>query len=454
MRAKEEAFRILETALSIASTGVDEAEVALGGGDLGVTNFAQNHLTPPCEQSLEKLFIRVSSKSRVCRNETTDLSTQGIQTAGQTARSLVEHVPEPEFPVSLPPPQAYWPVDAYDPDIEAMTGLDRMSAVGRAVLLAHKQGLSASGCIATRRGSVGLDANVGVYAVANTRGLLAYHASTASTFSITMTGPTSWSGWAEDESFSIAALDIEELARTAARKASAGTNIDPSTIEPGRYTVVLEPAAVAALLRFVAATCGASDMETERSFLSGTRGQRIAGENISIYDDHTHPLHRGRPFDLEGVAKKKVTLVKKGVVESPVYSWASSVKAEVEPTGHRVIDPLLGEREEASNLVLEGGTATLSDLVGSTKSGVLVTRFADARLLEPRALLATGVTRDGFFLIQNGEIVRPLRNMRFTVSVIEILNNVEAMTAPVWAQGLVVPAAKVHGFRFSASTRI
>ena len=217
MRAKEEAFRILETALSVASTGVDEAEVALGGGDLGITHFAQNHLTPPCEQSQERLYIRVSSKSRLCRNETSDLSTQGIQAAAQTARSLVDHVPEPEFPVGLPAPQAYWPVDAYDPDIEAMTGLDRMSSVGRAILLAHKQGLSASGSISTRRGSLSFDNQVGVYAVANTRGLLAYHASTAATFSVTMTGPTSWSGWAEDESFSIAALDVEELARTAAR---------------------------------------------------------------------------------------------------------------------------------------------------------------------------------------------------------------------------------------------
>lgn len=104
--------------------------------------------------------------------------------------------------------------------------------------------------------------------------------------------------------------------------------------------------------------------------------------------------------------------------------------------------------------MLEGGNATLSDLVGSTKSGVLVTRFSDTRIVESRSLTITGVTRDGFFLIENGEIVRPLRNMRFNVSVIDVLNNVEALTAPVWAQGMVVPAAKVHGFRFSAGTKI
>jgi PmbA protein len=329
-----------------------------------------------------------------------------------------------------------------------------MAAVGKAIILAHRQGLAASGFVYTRRGSLGLENQVGVYAIANTRGLLAYHASTGASYSVTMVGPNNWSGWAEDESYTMSALDPEELARTAARKATAGSTTDPSTIGPGRYTTVLEPAAVASLLRFVAMTCGAADMAAERSFLSGTRGQSIAGDNITIYDDHTHPLHRGRPFDVEGVAKKKVVLVKRGVAEGPVYSWASAQKADEEPTGHRVLDPLLGEREEASNLVLEGGHATLSDLVGSTKSGVLVTRFSDTRIVESRSLMITGVTRDGFFLIENGEIVRPLRNMRFNVSVIDVLNNVEALTAPVWAQGMVVPAAKVHGFRFSAGTKV
>lgn len=454
MRAKEEAFRILETALSVSSAGVDDVEVALGGGELGVTSFAQNHMLPQLEQSQEKLMIRVVSRGRICRTETSDLSTHGIQAAAQQARALVEHLPTPETSAGLPAPQAYWPVDAYDGEIEAMTGLDRMAAAGRAIILAHKQGLAASGFMATRRGSISLDNQVGAYAIANTRGLLAYHAATSASYSVTMVTQNNWSGWAEDEAFAIGALDVEELSRTAARKASAGAAVEPSILEPGRYTTVLEPAAVASLLRFVAMTCGAADMEADRSFLSRTRGQLIAGQNVTIYDDHTHPLHRGRPFDIEGVAKKKVVLVRKGVADGPVYGWSSAVRAGVDATGHRVLDPVLGEREEASNLVLDGGSATLSDLVGGTKSGVLVTRFSDTRLIETRSLMTTGVTRDGFFLIENGEIVRPLRNMRYNVSVIDILNNVEAMTAPVWSQGMVVPAAKVHGFRFTAGTKL
>lgn len=454
MRAKEEAFRILETALSVASTGVDDAEVCLGGGDLGLTSFASNQLPPSLEQSQESLTIRVSSRARMCRTETGDLSTHGIQAAAQAARALVEHLPEPKSATALPPPQAYWPVDSYDADVEAMSGLDRMAAVGRAVILAHKQNLLASGYFGTRRGSISFDNRAGTYAVANTRGLLAYHAATAATFSVTMVGPTNASGWAEDESFAVNAIDIEELARTASRKAIAGGAGDPSSIEPGRYSVILEPAALSQLLKHLAFTCGAEEMEAERSFLSGTRGQTIAGSNVTIFDDHTHPLHRGRPFDIEGVAKKKVVLIRKGVAEGPVYSFASASKAGVEATGHRVLDPCFGEREAAQNLVVEGGTATLSDLVGSTKSGLLVTRFTETSLIEPRSLQVTGVTRDGLFLIENGEIVSPLRNMRFNVSVIDVLNNVEAMTAPVWSGGLVVPAAKVHGFRFTSGTRL
>src|SRR5205814_8372868 len=140
----------------------------------------------------------------------------------------------------------------------------------------------------------------GVYAIANTRGLLAYHASTSASYSITMVGANNSSGWAEDESFALSGVDVEELSRTAARKASAGAGVEPATVDPGRFTVVLEPAAVASLLQFLATTAVAADMEAERSFLSGTRGQTIAGQNITIFDDHTHPLHRGRPFDIEG----------------------------------------------------------------------------------------------------------------------------------------------------------
>src|SRR5207244_6334948 len=134
-----------ETALSIASAGVEDVEVALGGGDLGITPFANNHVLPPQEQSHEMLTIRVGSKSRMAKTETSDLSTQGIQSASQQARALIEHLPESNQPMSFPAPQAYWPVESYDPEIEATAGLDRMSAVGRAIILAHKQGLSASG---------------------------------------------------------------------------------------------------------------------------------------------------------------------------------------------------------------------------------------------------------------------------------------------------------------------
>lgn len=454
MRAKEEAFRILEAALSVASTGVDDAEVALGGGDFGLTPFAQNQLLLPIEQSYESLSVRVCARSRISRVETSDLSPHGIQTAAQQARAIVEHAPEGGGSAGLPAPQSYWPVDAFDGDVEAMSGLDRMYAVGRAIIHAYRQGLSASGFMGTRRGPLDFDNVPGVYAIANTRGLLAYHASTRASLSVTMVGPQNVSGWAEDESFSISGIEIEELTRAAARKATIGGGAEPVSIAPGRYTAVLEPAAVASLLRFIAATCGAMDMESDASFLSGTIGQTIAGRNITIYDDHTHTLHRGIPFDVEGVAKKKVVIIKRGVAESPVYAWSSAVQADVEPTGHRVVDLVLGEREAAGNLVLEGGNAALSDLVGSTKTGVLVTRFVDTRLVEPRSLLATGVTRDGFYLIENGEIVCPLRNMRFNVSVIDVLNNVEAMTAPVWASGLVVPAAKVHGFRFTSGTKL
>lgn len=453
MRAKEEAYRILEAALSVASNGVDEAEICLGGGDLGVTRFANNQIYPAMEQSREVLSVRVVSGERMCRVETTDLSTNGIKEASLQARSRVEHMPESAKCAGLPKPQTYQGVDAYDPETEALKGLDRTAMAARAVLAGHKNNLQASGLVAVRRGALGLDNVPSIFAVANTRGLLAYHPETRIRFSTTMRAEgadpnVSSSGWAEDESFTSVALEIDALVATAVEKAShQGT---PKTLKPGSFTAVLEPAAMGALIKQLGPAAGAAQMASGASFLSGKLGEKIVHESITIHDDFAHPLHRGLPFDVEGVARQRVTLVQEGVATSPVYCWQSASRLEAEPTGHLAYDPFWGEIELAEHLVMEGGAATSSDLIGSTKSGVLISRLGGIQMLDSRNLTLTGVTRDGIFAIENGEITAPLRNMRFSVNLLELLSSVEAMSASVWAEGTVVPTAKVEGFNLYA----
>lgn len=453
MRAKEEAFRILESALSIASSGVEEAEVSLGGGDLGVTRFAQNQVHPSSEHNLECIMVRVASKGRTVTLETTDISTEGIKEIAQQAKSRAEHLPESLEGPSFPEPQSYDFVEAYDPETEATKAIDRMALTSRAINAALKNGLSASGLVMVRRGLLGLDGQCGVYAVANTRGLLAYHPETRIRYSLSMErrggGPR---GWAEDESFTSAAIDAENLVAIAANKALLGGEL--RDLKPGRYAAVLEPAAVGALVGIIGRTAGAGMMKSGRSFLSDRIGEKVAGGNITIYDDHTHPLHRGLPFDIEGVARRRVMLIKDGVAESAVYGWDSAVRFDAQPTGHKVRLPFDGVTEAAQHLVMEGGEATLSDMLGELGRGVLVSRLGSVELIDSRTLLVSGATGGGLFLVEKGEVVAPLADMRFTVSLLDLLGSVESLGASIWTRGGVVPPIRVGELNLAAGTKL
>lgn len=448
MRAKEEAFRILEAALSVASSGVDEAEVCLGGGDLAVTTFANNLVQPSQEHSFEILTVRVGSKGRMVRLATTDLSSQGLREVATQAHNRAEHLPERARGVGLPEPQSYLQTDAYDPEAELFRALERTAVAGRAIIAAHQQGLTASGQIAVRRGSLGLDGSPGIYAIANTRGLLAYHPETRVGLRLALRNKSGASSWVEDESFAVSALEPEAMTKTALRRALIPG--EPRRLEAGRHTAVLEAAAVGALLGPVSLGAGATAYAAGRSFLSGRLGQSITGRNINLHDDHAHPLHRGRPFDFEGVAKKRVTLIEGGVARGPVHSLESAVRSGGHATGHRIWDPEVGETESATHLVMDGGSATLSDLVGSTGRGLLIGRIGALELVDPRQLLMTGTTQEGCFVIDGGELVAPLAPTRFAFSLLELLGKVEALGNVSWANGAVVPSLKVELPLFAA----
>jgi predicted Zn-dependent protease len=450
MRAREEAVRILEAALGLASQANLDAEVSLGGGSLGVTRFADNEVHESIELDRECFAVRVFSRGRVGRAETTDCSSAGIQVALKQARMVTELLPASEESIELPTGQNYQIVDAYDPETDRANALDRMAQVGRTILAANRHGLLTSGYVSTGLGAISvMPGGDSVYAVANTRGLLAYHAGTRATISVTMARKDGATGWAEAESYALGALDMEALAEASAKKALRQG--EPRALRSGPYTVVLEPAAVASLLSFVAQTAGAEDMHNGRSFLSDRLGQKIAGDGITISDDHAHALHRGIPFDVEGVAKRKVVIIDGGVAKQPVYSLASARRYSAEPTGHRTAIDRLDEGERASHLVMGGGDNTLAELTHGTKAGILITRLWYVRMVDPRTLALTGLTRDGTFLIEDGEIVAPVRNMRFNVNVLDFLGAIEAMSIPVRSQGLVVPAVRAHDFKLTGA---
>ncbi len=293
-----------------------------------------------------------------------------------------------------------------------------------------------------------------VEAILNSEGLAAWHPETLAQFSITAMAEDS-SGWAKASAVARQSFQPVELARRASDKARLSRA--PREIPPGRYTVVLEPAAVLDFVGQMFGDFSATSMRDQRSFLTDRLGTKLFGENIHIFDDAAHPLQTGVPFDGEGVPRRKLTLVEAGVPRELAYSRASAKRAGVEPTGHGF--PLPNEIGEAPlNIVIQGGSTSVDQMIESTGSGILVTRLWYIREVDPYEKILTGMTRDGTFLIEDGRVVSGLRNFRFNQGIIELLNNVEALSPAARVSGeetfdMVVPAMKARDFNFTEVTR-
>jgi predicted Zn-dependent protease len=291
-------------------------------------------------------------------------------------------------------------------------------------------------------------------AVGNSRGLFAAYQETHSQFSITMQEDPAAS-WAKANSADVRGFDPQKLAARASDKAHLAVNA--KELAPGRYTVILEPAAVLDLVGFLFYDFAATAVEDKRSCLNERMGKQLFGENISIADDVFHPLQQGAPFDGEGWPRQKVLLVERGIARNLVYSRAAAKAAGKKPTGHGFALP--NEYGEAPmNLVFSGGDSSVEKMVASTDRGLLVTRLWYIREVDPYEKVMTGMTRDGLFVVENGRVTGAARNFRFNQSLIEMLKDVELMGPAVRATGeeafeMVVPAMKVRDFHFSEVTK-
>ena len=275
------------------------------------------------------------------------------------------------------------------------------------------------------------------------------------------------SGWQKANSPDTRQLNAVSLAEIAAEKARRSAR--PREIPPGKYTVILEPAAVLDIVGFMFYDFGGLAILDQRSFLNNRVETKVLGENIDIWDDVAHPLQSGAEFDGEGVRRQKVQLVEKGVVKRLVYARASAermktseYKGKVGPiaaTGHGFSLP--NEMGEAPMNIVFGAPAkpqTIEQMVASTEKGILVTRLWYIREVDPYEKILTGMTRDGTFLVENGKIQGGVLNFRFNESLIHLLSNVEAMGTLVRASGeesfdMVVPAMKVREFNFTEVTK-
>jgi PmbA protein len=440
----------------------DEVEVLISGTDNALTRFANNVIHQNVAEENLLISVRAVFGGRTARAATNKLDDESLRRVVQSSETLAK-VQQPGsdlLPVPSPA-EAAFPAPAtpsrYFENTAAVTPQQRAETVKRIVSVAGKNKLTAAGIFATSESIEG---------VFNSRGLAVWQTQTSSEISITMLAPDS-SGWQKSNSPNVSQLDGEALAQVAAEKAQ--TSAKPREIPAGKYTVILEPAAVLDMVGFMFYDFGGLAVLDQRSFLNNRVGTKLFGDEVNIWDDAGHALQSGPPFDGEGVHRQRVQLVEDGVVKRLVYARSSAEKMRnsehnnkvgpIEPTGHGF--PLPNEMGEAPmNLVFEGprNPQTLQQMIASTERGVLVTRLWYIREVDPYEKILTGMTRDGTFYVEGGKVRHGLFNFRFNESLIHMLSNVEAMGTPVRASGeetfdMVVPAMKVKDFNFTEVTK-
>jgi PmbA protein len=425
--------------------GVGEVEAIIGAGSHALTRFANNSIHQNVAERNGYVSVRTILDGRTARATTNRVDNDSIRQVVEQAVAITKvQAPDPEL-LPLFGPGRELPVSRHFESTAAARPVERASGVAEAIRTVESKALTAAGIYST---------NENVSAILNSRDVFDYYCDTFAQFSITAMGSDS-SGWAKASSCDSKDLNPSALASVAARKAETARS--PMEEAPGRYTVILEPAAVLDLLGQMFADFSATAIKDGRSFLVDRLGQKLFGDNIHIEDDVYHAGQSGASFDGEGVPKEKVTLVERGIARQVVYSRQAAHQAGVSPTGHGF--PLPNEMGEAPlNIVIQGGTTSIEEMVASTQRGILVTRLWYIREVDPYEKIMTGMTRDGTFLIEDGRIVRGLRNFRFNQGLVQLLNNVETLGVAVRASGeeafdMVVPAIKVRDFNFTEVTR-
>ncbi|MBV8338792.1 MAG: TldD/PmbA family protein [Candidatus Eremiobacteraeota bacterium] len=426
----------------VKASKADETEVLAAASDASLTRYTHNSAHESVNERNCQLSVRAVIGKQIGVAGTNRLDDAGIADVLRRAyESAKLNAEDPDFP-GLPGPDGSVsePVQVYDETTASATPEMRAAAVNDVVKIMRSNNLYGAGYVSTQSDTI---------AIANSKGVRRSHRSTDSAINIKAIGSDS-SGYAEGYARRFDDLEPVKLAETAARKAVASKN--PRALEPGAYTVILEPPAFREFLGYLSwIGFGAQPFEQGSSFMSGKLGQSIMGKNVTIRDDYLHPLCGGIPFDFEGVPRTKVGLVEGGVARDVVYDSYYAAKLRHANTGHALPAPN-ADGPMPLNIVVDPGTTAVEQMIKDIQHGVLVTRTWYIRLVDQKKTIITGMSRDGLFLIERGRVTKGLKNMRFNESIIGALGRCELAATLVRSESHVLPAAKIEGFHFSSGT--
>ena len=437
---RDQAQELTRRVLGFATA--DETRVTVGSGTQGNTRFAVSQISTGGDNFDTSVTIRSVFGKRAGSSTTNALDDASLRRAVDTAERLAKLSPEdPEYMPELGP-QQYEESQGWS---EATANLDptqRATAVRAITEPARADGLIATGYLET---------NAGSFAVANHKGLFAWRRSTSAALTTTVRTPDgTGSGWAGAAHNDWGGITPAPLGARAIEKAKRSVN--PAPIEPGRYTVVLEPTAVGNLVQLINGALNARNADEGRSFFSkqggGNKiGEKVLDERVTLSSDPHDREAYANTFTGEGLPTVRTTWIENGVVRNLSYDRYWAQQKDVSP------------RPQVGSLRMSGGDTTIEEMIADTERGILVTRFWYIRGVDPRTILFTGLTRDGTFLIENGKISRAVQNLRFNESPIFMLNNLVAMGRPVRVSAsesgsagfaVVVPPIKARDFNFTS----
>jgi predicted Zn-dependent protease len=437
--------RIAEAGLGAAG-GQARAEVTVIHQWGGLTRFASSSIHQSTWGEDTGVRVRVVRDGRTGVAGSNDLSPAGAVAAARSAAEMAEvSTPDPLFPGLAPAAPVPDVAGRFDAATAATTPEERAAAV-RTLAEQCPDGFRAAGAYETSAAEV---------ALLNSEGQWCYGPWTQASLTTVVSGGEGGAGFAEVFRGRAADVDAEAVGRRAADKAVRSQR--PRDVDPGEYEVVLEPSATSTLLGFLAYLgFGGRALLEGRSTFSGLEGQTVGSPLVSISDDGLAPDTLGLAFDFEGTPKQRVDLIRDGVFEGAVWDRRSAREAGDgrATTGH-ALPPPNPEGPFPLNLFMATGEHTVDDMVAATKRGLLVTRFHYSNVVHPRDAVITGMTRDGLWLIEDGEVRHPVKNLRFTQSILETLKATDMvgreaeLASEFFFAASRVPALRSGVFRFT-----
>ncbi len=414
MLGREKSIEILQKALQYSQA--DQTEAKIVGENFNLTRFANSTIHQNLNRINSELQVRVAIGSKMGTASTNNLDDESIKKVVEKASLMARMQEDNPDLSSLPGVSEYQETKNYYQSTADYTAEQRAADVAVIAKQADKKGFKIFGSHVTTEEEL---------AVVNSLGVEAYDASTYAYLRTVIEGPNG-TGYADFLDRDVTKIDAAAIGREAVARCAMAQN--PQALPTGEYEVVFLPYAVADIIRFPAYIgFGGQALEEGRSYMAKNIGKKIVGQNISIWDDGFNPQTLNMPFDCEGVAKKRVEIIKEGVATGVVYSSATAGKYGKQATGHARYRRG-SNYESPANLVMAAGNSNVEEMIKKTRKGLLVTRFHYTHCPEPGEVVMTGTTRDGIFYIENGVIKHSVMNMRLTDSVLRMLSNVDMIS--------------------------